>query len=394
MPVPVWSCAVALSVLVVVAIIAVRILPSIMERFLNKVVVSRPYQVRPETRDRHDRLLVVDLHADPLLWNRNLLKRHTYGHVDVPRLIDGNVALQVFAAVTKIPWGVGLNFERNAANSSDIVTLLAVGQVWPPHTWGSLLQRALYQAEKLRRFAVESQGRLMLVRSTRELDELLARRRTAPELVGALLALEGVHALEGHLANLDVLYDAGFRIIGLSHFFDNEAGGSAHGMEQGGLTPFGREVMQRIQEKNMVLDLAHSSSRLIDDVLEMTTAPVVVSHTGLRGTCDNQRNLSDDQVRRIAATGGVMGIAMFSVAVCGSSVDDTARAIRYGADLVGADYFALGSDFDGAVTAPIDAGGLALLTEALLSQGFSEEESAKIMGGNALRVLREVLPKG
>lgn len=143
----------------------------------------------------------------------------------------------------------------------------------------------------------------------------------------------------------------------------------------------------------MVLDLAHASPRVIDDVWEMTTAPVVASHTGVRGTCDNQRNLSDDHVRRIAATGGLIGIAMFETAVCGNTLDDTACAMRYSADLVGVDHVAVGSDFDGAITAPIDASGMALLTEALVGQGFTEEEIAKIMGGNVLRVLREVLPK-
>jgi microsomal dipeptidase-like Zn-dependent dipeptidase len=338
----------------------------------------------------HKRLFVADLHADPLLWNRNLLKRHDYGHIDIPRLVDGNVALQVFAVATKIPWG--LNFECNAADT-DMITMLAVAQAWPPRTWGSLLQRALHQAEKLEEFVAQSQGCLVLVKSVRELNELLARRRTEPEFVGALLALEGVHALEGDLANLDVLYDAGFRLIGLAHFFDNEAGGSAHGVEKGGLTPFGRELVRHVQDKNMVLDLAHASPQVIDDVWEMTTAPVVASHTGVRGTCDNQRNLSDEHVRRIAATGGLIGIAMFETAVCGNTLDDTARAMRHVADLVGVDYVAVGSDFDGAITAPIDASGMALLTEALMGQGFIEEEISRIMGGNVLRVLREVLPK-
>jgi len=386
----VWGGVLVLSFLVVAAIVVAWIVPPMVEKRLNNVSEPPPYRVREETGSLHKRLFVADLHADPLLWNRNLLKRHDYGHVDVPRLVDGNVALQVFAVATKVPWG--LNFERNAADS-DMVTMLAVAQAWPPRTWGSLLQRALYRAEKLERFAAQSQGRLVLVKSVRELDALLARRRTEPELVGALLALEGVHALEGDLANLDVLYDAGFRLIGLAHFFDNEAGGSAHGVEQGGLTPFGRELVQHIQEKNMVLDLAHASPQVIDDVLEMTTAPVLVSHTGVRGTCDNQRNLSDAHVRRIAATGGIIGIAMFETAVCGTTVADTVRAIRYGTDLVGVDYVAVGSDFDGAITAPIDASGMALLTEALMDQGFAEKEVARIMGGNALRVLRGVLPE-
>ncbi len=387
---PIWGSVIVLSSLVVAAIVVVRIIPPIVERFLNRALAPPPYQVREEVGALHKRLFVADLHADPLLWNRNLLKRHNYGHIDIPRLIDGNVALQVFAVATKIPWG--LNFECNAADT-DMITLLAVAQAWPPRTWGSLLQRALHQAEKLEEFAAQSQGRLVLVKSVRELDELLVRRRTEPELVGAFLALEGVHALEGDLANLDVLYDAGFRLIGLAHFFDNEAGGSAHGVEKGGLTPFGRELVRHVQDKNMVLDLAHASPQVIDDVWEMTTAPVVASHTGVRGTCDNQRNLSDEHVRRTAATGGLIGIAMFETAVCGNTLDDTARAMRYSADLVGVDYVAVGSDFDGAITAPIDASGMALLTEALVGQGFTEEEIARIMGGNVLRVLREVLPK-
>jgi microsomal dipeptidase-like Zn-dependent dipeptidase len=342
-----------------------------------------------EAKELHHRLQVVDLHADPLLWKRDLLQRSDYGHVDLPRLAEGNVTLQVFAAVTKTPRG--LNFEHNPSDS-DLITLLAVAQAWPRRTWGSLLQRALYQAEKLERMASRSNGRLVIVKNAREFEGLLYRREKKPELVGGLLALEGVHALEGDLDHLDVLFEAGYRMIGLTHFFDNEAGGSAHGMEKGGLSPFGRELVRRVQEKRMALDLAHASPHVIDDVLAMATAPVMVSHTGVQGTCEGPRNLSDDHVRRIAATGGVMGLAMFEGAVGGTTVEDTARAMCYTADLVGVDHVALGTDFDGAVTAPVDASGLALLTEALMAQGFTDDEIASIMGGNALRVLCQVLP--
>jgi microsomal dipeptidase-like Zn-dependent dipeptidase len=339
----------------------------------------------------HEQLFVADLHADPLLWNRKLLKRHSYGHVDLPRMIDGNVALQVCAAVTRMPWGTNIEL---TVNNSDGITALIASRGWPPRTWTSLLQRTLYQADNLKRCVAQSKGCLVLVKNIRELDELVAQREASPQRtpVGAMLALEGAHALEGDLDNLDLLYDAGFRIIGLAHFFDNQAGGSAHGVEKGGLTAFGRELVQCVQEKGMLIDLAHASPRVIDDVLEMASAPVIVSHTGLRGTCDNTRNISDEHVRAIAANGGVMGIGMFKIAVCGTRIEDTARAIRYGADLVGPDHFASGSDFDGAIAASIDASGLALLTEALIGQGFTREEIARIMGQNVLRVLRQVLP--
>src|SRR5690606_9614838 len=99
--------------------------------------------------------------------------------------------------------------------------------------------------------------------------------------------------LEGRLENIDRMYDAGFRIMGLTHFFDNEVGGSAHGLEKGGLTPFGRRVIGRLEEKKMLVDLAHASRALIDDVLNMAERPVLVSHTGVEGTCPGPRNLTD-----------------------------------------------------------------------------------------------------
>ncbi len=384
------GCTAVLLLLILAAIVALQLAPAIAEKSFNKVSSPPPYQSRDKVQALHSRLFIADLHADSLLWKRDLLKRRDYGHVDLPRLIESNVALQVFGVVTKAP--KGQNFERNAADS-DQVTTLVVAQAWPPRTWGSLLQRALYQAQKLERFEARSQGRLMRIKSVHDLDEFLARRERDPKIVAAFPALEGVHALEGDLANLDLLFDAGFCMIGLAHFFDNEAGGSAHGMEQGGLTPFGRELVQAIQKKNMLLDLAHSSPLVIDDVLEMTTAPVIVSHTGVRGDCDNQRNLSDEHVRRIAATGGIMGIALFKQAVCGTAIDDTARAMRYVADLVGVEHVAVGSDFDGATETAIDVTGMVLLTDALVNQGFGEAEISQIMGKNVLRVFREVLPE-
>jgi membrane dipeptidase len=355
----------------------------------NAVVLPPPYLVDGSDRLVHDRLFVADLHADSLLWRRDLRRRGSSGHVDLPRLREAGVTLQVFASVTQVP--AGLNFERNTA-THDLITLLAMAQGWPPRTWRSRLGRALYAAERLHRIAEAEQGRLLIVKRAADLDILLARRQEDPGVVGALLAIEGSQALEGRLDNLDSLYDAGFRMIGLQHFFDNDAGGSAHGVDQGGLTPFGVELVRRIEARRMVVDVAHSSPQVVTDVLDVATAPVFVSHTGLRGTCDNQRNLSDDHARGIAATGGVIGVAMFGQAVGGATVDDTARAIRYGADLIGTEHLALGTDFDGAVTTPTDVTGLPLLTAALLRHGFTEPETGAIMGGNALRVLRRVLP--
>lgn len=368
------------------AVALFHLTPLAVQKRLNRVI-NPPAWPKPV---RQQPVPVVDLHADPPLWRRNWLKYNRHGHIDLPRLVEGNVALQVFAAATKIP--LGINFERNSANQPDLLTLLAFGQGWPRRTWGSLLERALYMAELVKRLEWESHGRFHLIQSATDLQKLLDDRQNQPDLVGGLLALEGIHALEGDLDNLARLDDAGFRIIGLTHFFDNDAGGSAHGVEQGGLTPFGRELVQRVQAQNMILDLAHAAPRLIDDVLAVTEKPLIVSHTGFRGVHDSPRNLSDEHAQAIAATGGLIGTAFFPETTGGKTLANIVQTIRYGIDLVGADHIAIGTDFDGAITAPIDAGGMPYLVEALARDEFSDAEIRAVMSGNALKFFGNRLP--
>lgn len=357
----------------------------------NRVYPRKPYQAPERAVRLHQRLVVADLHADPLLWGRDLNERSEAGHVDVPRLLEGNVALQVFGVVTKVP--ERMNVERNSGRT-DQIRLLAVAKRWPPSTWDSLLQRALYQAERLADMAEDSEGRLVLVRTRGELERFLEQRRTEPGKVAGLLGLEGTHALEGKAENVEVLYEAGFRMLGLAHFFDNEVGGSAHGEKRHGLTPLGREVVRRMEARGMTVDLAHSSAKVFDEVLSLATRPVVVSHTGVRGTCNNNRNLSDEQLRKVARNGGVVGIGYWETATCGKDAAAIARAIRYAVRVAGEDHVGLGSDYDGAVTVPFDTAGLVELTAALQAAGLSEAQIEKIMGGNALRVLRHNLPEG
>ena len=380
-----------LTLLLIAGIIASRVAPPMAEKSMNKVITPSPYEISEDVKNFHQTLSVVDLHADPLLWKRDLLKRSDYGHVDVPRLIEGNVALQVFGVVTKSP--KGQNFQKNSAEAPDNITLLSILQLWPFRTWNSLFARAIYQAQKLEKLARRSNGKLVFIRTKTDLEDYLESRKTDLQKTAGFPMLEGCHALQGKLENLDRLYEAGFRVIGLNHFFDNEVGGSAHGMEKGGLTPFGFEVVKRVFELNMILDLAHTSPAVVDEVLKMADRPVIASHTGVRGTCDNERNLSDEHVKGIARTGGVMGIAMFDTAVGETSIAAVVKAIRYVVNLVGIDYVAVGGDMDGSVLTPIDVSGMPLLTGALLEAGFSEEEITKIMGLNALRVIKQLLPE-
>jgi membrane dipeptidase len=353
-------------------------------------LIPRPRPVVSEAARRlHARLLVADLHADTLLWDRDLLARSRRGHVDVPRLLEGHVALQAFTVVTKTPRHQ--NIESND-DRSDNITLLAMAEWWPVRTWFSLKERALYQAGKLDRAAARSAGRLTVIRSRSDLERYLRRRRTEPGITAGLLGLEGAHALEGDLANLDVLFQAGFRMVGLVHFFDNDVGGSAHGRAKGGLTDEGRDLLRRMEQRRVLLDLAHASAPTIRDALAVATRPVIVSHTGVKGTCDNVRNLDDDALRGIARTGGLVGIGYWETAVCGVGGPAVARAIRHAVSVAGIDHVALGSDFDGAVAEPFDTTGVAEVTDALLGEGFGEAEVEKVMGGNAFRLLSEALP--
>jgi microsomal dipeptidase-like Zn-dependent dipeptidase len=365
------------------------VLPNQLDKRINRVLDGSLYQPSQEALALHRKLLVVDLHCDALLWNRNLLERNVRGHVDIPRLLEGNVALQAFTVVTKVP--LGMNIDRTV-DKWDVITLLGMVQRQPVTTWGSLTQRALHQAKKLHEFAERSDGKFVLIKTATDLQGYLARRQNDHHITAGFLGIEGAHALDGKLANVDVLFDAGFRMMAPTHFFDTGLGGSAHGMNKGGLTEMGKEMIERMEAKGMLVDLAHASAQVIDDVLAIATRPVVVSHTGVRGTCNNNRNLADDQIARIAQTGGVIGIGFWDTAVCGTDARSIAKAIRYAANVADVEHIGLGSDFDGAVATPFDAAGMIKLTEALLAEGFNETELAMIMGGNVLRVLQKILP--
>jgi membrane dipeptidase len=348
-----------------------------------------PYRGSQAARDLHASLWVADLHADSLLWGRNLLERSARGHVDIPRLVQGNVALQIFSLPTKTPWG--LNIERNT-NGGDQITWLAVAERWPLPTWKSLTARALYQARRLQQMTADSHGKFVLILTASDLAAFEGWRKSNQGIVAAVLSIEGAHALDGKLENVDVLFDAGYRMMSPSHFFDNDIAGSSAGVEKSGLSEKGRAMIQRMESKRMIVDLAHASQRTLEDVLAIATRPVVVSHTGVQATCNNHRNLSDAQIRAVAKNGGLIGIGYWPTATCGSDAAAIVRSIRHIVDLVGAEHVALGSDFDGAVEEPFDTTGLVKITDALLDAGLSADQIRLIMGGNVLQFLKKNLP--
>jgi microsomal dipeptidase-like Zn-dependent dipeptidase len=364
--------------------------PGYVESSMNRID-GKPL---PKVSDRaialHRTLTIVDLHSDTLMWKRDMMERANRGHMDMPRLQDGNVALQVFSSVTKTP--KGQNYDANGADS-DNITLLTIAQLQPVRTWGSLLERSLWHAEKLKVAAREASAGIEIVKGSEDLQLLLGHREMTvqPQPIGAMLSIEGLQNLEGKAENLDKLYTAGFRMAGLTHFFDNELAGSMHGLKKGGLTPFGRDIIRRMEAKGMIVDIAHCSQQCVTEILAMARRPVVSSHGGVQATCKVNRNLSDEHIRGVAKTGGVIGIGYWDAAICDTSPASIAKAMKHVRDLVGIDHVALGSDYDGATTVRFDTSKLVQVTQALIDAGFSDDEIRSVMGGNALRVIREGL---
>jgi membrane dipeptidase len=366
--------------------------PGYTERSMN-VIDGKPLpMVSAEAIALHNSLVIVDLHSDSLMWNRDINDRATRGHMDLPRLQEGNVALQVFSSVTKTP--KGQNYDANGADT-DNITLLTVAQLQPMRTWSSLLERSLWHAAKLDQNVASSYQKLNKIADEKSLDGMLFMRSKGENRMGALLSIEGLHNLEGKAENLDKLYAAGFRMAGLTHFFDNELAGSMHGLKKGGLTPFGRDIIARMEAKGMIVDIAHCSQTCVTEVLSMARRPVVSSHGGVQATCKVNRNLSDDHIKGVAKTGGIIGIGYWDAAVCDISPKSIAAAMKHVRDLVGIEHVALGSDYDGATTVRFDTSHLVQVTQALLDAGFTEPEIRAAMGENAIRVLRDgIRPMG
>lgn len=373
----------------VVAVAFFYVIPVRIDAGRNLVVDHAPYALSDEARALHAQLRVADLHSDMLLWMRNPAHRNDRGHTDLPRLREGQVAFQVFASVTKTP--SSMNYEANSADS-DNITPLAIAQRWPIDTWGSIRNRALYHADRLNRLAERDED-FVVVRTQGDLADALQRRASDRAVLAGLLATEGAHPLEGDLANIEPLWDAGYRLIGLQHFFDNELGGSLHGLSGAGLTPFGRDAVAAMLERGMIIDVAHSSPQVVREVLAMTDRPLVVSHTGIHGHCPVTRNISDELMQAIAAEGGLIGIGFWEDVTCDDSPEGVAAAILAAIDLVGIDHVALGSDYDGTITTTFDASEYAVLTDRLLAAGLDADQVRQVMGENTIRFFLENLPQ-
>ena len=314
--------------------------PAYVEGSMNQIDGKPLIKVSDGAKALHKTLTIVDLHSDTLMWDRDILGRADRGHMDLPRLQDGNVALQLLSSVTKTP--KGQNYDGNGADT-DNITLLTLAQLQPVKTWSSLVERSLYHAKKRDEAVAASNGVLKAVDGSGHIESLFAARQKEQSHGWRHANHRRTAKSRRQGANLDRLYNAGFRMAGLTHFFDNELGGSMHGLKKGGLTPFGRDIVRRMEAKGMIVDIAHLSHTGVAELLAMAKRPVVSSHGGVQATCKVNRNLTDDEIRGVAKTGGVIGIGYWEGAVCSTDPRAAARAMKHVRDLVGIAHAALGS---------------------------------------------------
>jgi membrane dipeptidase len=324
-----------------------------------------------DARALHDRFPAIDLHADSLMWTRwigyDLHARHDPplpkaalgGHVDVPRLREGGIGAQFFGLVS-----------------------LPIGQR------RGLAAVVHEQIDALDRTIAMRPDALRLAWSAADVEAARAAGQVA-----ALLGIEGAHALEGDLHELDRFADRGVRYLGLAHFSANEACSPAYGRGADptkGLTPFGRDVVRRCEELGVVVDLAHINAKGFFEACALAKRPPIVSHTGVLGVTEHWRNVSDEQLRAVADLGGSVGVIFCPRFVGGDGLEPVVRHLLHIVDVCGEDTPALGSDWDGFIVPTsdlADASRLPLLTDALLEAEASERLIGKILRENVMRVL-------
>jgi membrane dipeptidase len=327
-------------------------------------------------RALHDEVAALDLHADtPKLmrvFEYDLSRRHEpplpgaryLGHVDVPRMREGGLAAQFFGLWT-------FPYPRAGCAASVLAQLDAVDAQVARHP-----------------------DDLAWCRSA---DEVLAAK--ASGRIAVLAGIEGGHALQGQASRVEGFARRGVRYLGLLHFSANELGRPAYGMgrdDDRGLTPFGREVIAEMERVGMIVDLAHINRRgFLDAVACMTTVPIV-SHTGVAGVNRHWRNIDDEQIRAVADRGGVVGVIFAPRYLGKDGIEAVCDHLCHIVRVAGEDVPALGSDYDGFVRPPRgleDVAALPRLTAALLTRGMSRSAVKKLLGDNALRVLRAVPPR-
>ncbi|HEY7170808.1 MAG TPA: dipeptidase [Vicinamibacterales bacterium] len=373
------------------------------------VFTQSPAGVSPRAKQLHDRAIVIDSHADTtqrLFYDKgfDIGRRHADGSIDLPRMREGGLDAEFFS-------------------------------IWLPSevTGPPAVKRALDLIDSVREAVRTHSNELVLATTAADI-----RRAAADHRLAALMGMEGGHMIANDLGVLRQYAALGVRYLTLTHFTNTDWADSATDKPaHNGLTPFGKEVVRELNRLGMMVDVSHVADKTFYDVLAVTSAPVLASHSSCRALDGHVRNMTDDMLRALAMNGGVVQIN-YSInylseeyrtakkpadvqaelaAVTKTCADrepcqtfEQARVQRtamqggelpkvtwekivdhidHAVKIAGVDHVGLGSDFDGA-TMPLgmeDASQLPKITDALLTKGYSEQDVEKILGGNLLRVM-------
>lgn len=355
-------------------------------------------------------VLGIDGHNDTVqrvvYENADLGKQLSDGAIDIPRLQEGGVHAPFFA-------------------------------LWVPtyYKGSEAVRRTLDFRDAMQRVFDKYPDRIELATSARDIERIVAQKKIA-----AVLTVEGGHQIDNDLSVLRMYRRMGILSMTLTHFRNNDwADSSTDKPEHNGLTPFGKDVVREMNRIGMIVDISHVSDKTFYDALQVTTKPVIASHSSCRAYSDVPRNMTDDMLSALAKNGGVVGVnfsasflnqqdaedlkkfvaqanamepnltgtaldeyaakddAQSGIAhprIGNATVEDAARCIDHVVKVAGIDHVGIGSDFDGIPMVPRgleDVSKMPNLTTALLRRGYSEQDIQKIMGGNFLRVIREVV---
>lgn len=351
--------------------------------------------------------LVFDGHNDVLLAlydpkpgrERTFFTRSDIGHIDLPRAQEGGLGAGFFAVWEPKPKPPGEQekpiFPTAEMEGGDFTYDIPLP---PALEYTYALAYALGMIGTLYQIEAEAQGAACIVRTVADIETCMASGALA-----MILHLEGAEPLDPALLSLPVFYAAGLRSIGLVWSRPNAfACGVPFAFPAGpdigpGLTAAGMRLVPACNELGIMLDLSHLNAAGFWDVAKLSTAPLVATHSGVHALCASPRNLTDDQLDAIAASGGVVGIN-FNTGFLRqdgrsnqpTSLSEIVRHVDYVASRWGVDHVAFGSDFDGA-TMPgdlKDVAGLPRLMQALADRGYDTAALTKIAHGNWLRILR------
>lgn len=323
----------------------------------------------------HQQSIVIDGHCDTLLalqmreqgvppYLKHLEQEK--GHIDLERLFQGGITAQNFACYVR-----------------------------PQFLPSQATRQTLRMIDLFHRFQAEHADQLCLATSAGDIE-----RAKAEGKVAGILSMEGAEGLEGDPGVLRMMYRLGVRWIGLTWNHRNQAAdGLGQARTGGGLTEFGVQLVEEMNALGMIVDIAHLAPAGVRDVFAVSQAPVVASHANARALCPAPRNLTDEQLEQVAASGGVVGVVYVPDFITSgeerATLDMLIDHVDHIVQVAGIEHVGLGSDFDGFFGPPPvgleDVSHVPGITARLLERGYRPEDVTSILGGNWLRVIRQVV---